>query len=127
MGINFFLALWAAGCVARPRPTPVGIACAGIAAVLAIYSPARPQAVVSSSGFAVSYPAPPRELYYSVGRSSTVMLLASGTYYYLRTNGLPEASVLVRGSPPLLDTQQWLPRWPPSTSTSGSITLRRGC
>ena len=112
VGINFFLALWAAGCVARPRPIPVGIACAGIAAVLAIYSPARPQAVVSSSGFAVSYPAPPREIYYSVGRSSTVMLLASGTYYYLRTNGLPEASVLVRGSPPLLDTQKWLTALP---------------
>ena len=112
VGINFFLALWAAGCVARPRPIPVGIACAGIAAVLAIYSPARPQAVVSSSGFAVNYPSPPRELYYSVGRSSTVMLLASGTYFFLRTNGLPEASVSVRGSPPILDTQQWLTALP---------------
>ena len=108
VGINFLLALWAAGCVARPRPIPVGIACAGIAAVLAVYTPARPQAVVSSSGFGLSYPTPPRELYYGVGRSSTVMLLASGTYYYLRTNGLPEASVSVRGSPPRLDTQQWL-------------------
>ena len=112
VGINFLLALWAAGCVARPRPIPVGIACAGIAAVLAIYTPARPQAVVSSSGFTVNYPTPPRELYYSVGRSSTVMLLASGTYYYLRTNGLPEASVLVRGSPPSIDTQKWLTALP---------------
>ena len=108
VGVNFFLALWAAGCVAQPRPIPVGIAAAGIAAVLAIYSPSRPQAVVSSSGFAVGYPAPPRELYYAVGRSSTVVLLASGNSYYLRTNGLPEASVMVRGGPPNLDTQKWL-------------------
>ena len=101
---NFVLALWAAACVARPRPIPVGVAAAGIAAVLATYSPSRPQAVVSSSGFELTFPSPPRELYYAVGRSSTVMLMASGTYYYLRTNGLPEASVAVRGRPPSIDT-----------------------
>ena len=39
VGVNFVLALWAAACVARPNPIPVGIACTGIAAVLAIYSP----------------------------------------------------------------------------------------
>ena len=108
VGVNFFLALWAAACVARPRPIPVGIACTGIAAVLAIYSPARPQAVVASSGFDLAYASPPRELYYAVGRSSTVMLLGSGFYYYVRTNGLPEAAIMVRGTPPIYDTQKWL-------------------
>ena len=112
VGINFFLALWAAACVARPSPIPVGIAAASLAAVLAIYSPARPQAVVTSSSFGQNLPAVPRELYYSVGRSSTVMLMASGTYYFLRTNGLPEASVSVRGTPPGLDTQKWLTALP---------------
>ena len=112
VGVNFALALWAAACVARPRPIPVGIACAGIVAVLAVYAPARPQAVVLSSGFTVAYPAPPRELHYAVGRSSTVMLLAADTYYYLRTNGLPEASVAVRGRPPSMDTQKWLTALP---------------
>ena len=112
VGINFLLALWAAACVARPKPIPVGIACAGIAAVLAVYSPARPQAVLASPGFDVGYPSPPRELYFAVGRSSTVMLLASGPNYYLRTNGLPEASVAVRGSPPSIDTQKWLTALP---------------
>ena len=108
VGANFVLALWAAACVARPRPIPVGVAAAGIAAVLAIYSPSRPQAVVSSTGFDLTFASPPRELHYAVGRSSTVMLLASGTYYYLRTNGLPEASIAVRGRPPAIDTQKWL-------------------
>ena len=112
VGVNFCLALWAAACVARPTPIPVGIACTGIVAVLAIYSPARPQAVVSSSGFTLTYASPPQELYYSVGRSSTVMLLSSGIYYYLRTNGLPEAAILVRGSPPIFDTQKWLTALP---------------
>lgn len=108
VGVNFFLALWAAAFVARPGPIPVGVACAGIAAALTIYSPSRPQAVVASTGFDLTYASPPRELHYAVGRSSTVMLMASGTYYYLRTNGLPEASVAMRGRPPSIDTQKWL-------------------
>ena len=112
VGVNFILALWAAACVARPGPIPVGVACAGIVAVLAFYSPERPRAVVLTSGFEVGYPEPPRELYYAVGRSSTVVLLASGTYYFLRTNGLPEASVAVAGAPPSVDTQKWLTALP---------------
>ena len=112
VGVNFVLALWAATCVARPKPIPVGIAAAGIVAVLAIYSPVRPQAVVASSGFTVAYPSPPRELYYAVGRSSTVMLLAADTFYYVRTNGLPEASISVSGAPPSLNTGKWLTALP---------------
>ena len=50
VGVNFVLALWAAICVARPSPIPVTVACAGIAAVLVLYSPERPRAVVLSSG-----------------------------------------------------------------------------
>ena len=112
VGVNFFLALWAATCVARPRLVPVGIACAGIVAVLAIYSPARPQAVVGSSGFTVGYPSPPRELFFAVGRSSTVMLLAADDFYYVRTNGLPEAAISISGSPPGLNTGKWLAALP---------------
>ena len=112
VGVNFFLALWAAACVAGPRAVPVGVACAGMAAVLAFYSPDRPRAVVLSSGFEVGFSEPPRELYYAVGRSSTVVLLASSSWYSLRTNGLPEASVAVRGSPPTMDPQKWLTALP---------------
>ncbi len=108
VGINFALALWAALCVAKPKPIPVGLACAGIAAVLAVYSPGRPQAVVSSTGFVLGYLNQPEEIYYGVGRSSTVMLLSEGGYYYVRTNGLPEASIAVRGSPPVQDPEKWL-------------------
>ena len=108
VGINFALALWAAVCVARPGPIPVGLACAGIAAVLIVYNPSRPQAVVSSTGFVLGYLSQPEEIYYGVGRSSTVMLLSEGGYYYVRTNGLPEASIAVRGSPPTQDPEKWL-------------------
>ena len=100
VAINFVLALWAAVCVAKPRPIPVALACTGIAAVLLIYHPARPQAVVSSTGFVLNYLTDPEEIYYDVGRTSTVLVLAEGSYYYVRTNGLPEASIAARGSPP---------------------------
>ena len=108
VGINFALALWAAVCVAKPKPIPVGLACVGIASVLAIYTPSRPQAVVSSTGFVLGYLSQPEEIYYGVGRTSTVMLLSEGAYYYVRTNGLPEASIAVRGSPPVQDPEKWL-------------------
>ena len=105
---NFCLALWAATCVARPRPLPVGLAGMGIAAVLLIYDPGRPQAVVSSTGFFSHRLTEPEEIYYDVGRSSTVMLLGEGSYYYLRTNGLPEASIAARGAPAMQDPEKWL-------------------
>ena len=108
VAINFVLALWAAVCVAKPRPIPVALACTGIAAVLLIYHPARPQAVVSSTGFVLNYLTDPEEIYYDVGRTSTVLVLAEGSYYYVRTNGLPEASIAARGSPPAQDPEKWL-------------------
>ncbi|MYF69602.1 MAG: hypothetical protein F4181_06340 [Proteobacteria bacterium] len=108
VAVNFALALWAAVCVARPKPVPVGLACVGIAAVLVAYNPNRPQAVVSSTGFVLGYLTEPEEIYYGVGRSSTVMLLSEGGYYYVRTNGLPEASIAVRGAPPVQDPEKWL-------------------
>ncbi|MDE0063911.1 MAG: fused MFS/spermidine synthase [Gammaproteobacteria bacterium] len=108
VAVNFFLALWAAICVARPRPIPIGIAVAGLAAVLAVYDPGRPQSVVASTVFDTGIGGGSRELYYSVGRSSTVMLLAADAHYHLRTNGLPEASIPRRGSPPGLVSVKWL-------------------
>ena len=112
VGVNFVLALWAASCVASPKPIPIGVAAAGIVAVLTIYSPARPEAVMSSAGFNVTFATAPRELHYAVGRSSTVMVLAADTNLFVRTNGLAEASVWVKGSPPTLDSQKWLAALP---------------
>ena len=108
VAVNFTLALWAATCVARPKPIPIALSGAALAAALLIYNPARPQAVVSSTGFVLNYLSDPQELYYGVGRSSTVMMLSEGGYYYVRTNGLPEASVAARGSPPVQDPEKWL-------------------
>jgi len=108
ISINLGLALWAAAVIAKPKPVFVGATAIGLIATILAYNPSRPQAVVSSTGFILAYLTDPREIYYGVGRSSTVMLVEDGGYYYLRTNGLPEASILAKGGPPAQDAEKWL-------------------
>ena len=105
---NLGLALWAAAVIIRPRPLPVGVTAMLCLVTFVGYNPTRPEAVVSSTGFILQYLDDPREVYYGVGRTSTVMMVAQDGYYYLRTNGLPEASISARGSPPVQDPEKWL-------------------
>ena len=108
VAINLTLAVWTVAFVAPPKRLYTGVAVAGLLVMLVVYHPSRPQAIVSSTGFELGYLSEPDELFFSVGRSSTVMLLGEGSYYYLRTNGLPEASIVARGGPPTQDPEKWL-------------------
>ncbi len=112
VSVNLALALWAIAFVAAPKRIYTGAVTAGLLLTLIFYHPDRPQAVVASTGFELSYSSEPEELFYGVGRSSTVTLLGEGAYYYLRTNGLPEASIAARGSPPIQDPEKWLTALP---------------
>ncbi len=112
VSVNLALAVWTIAFVATPKRIYTGAVTAGLLLTLVIYHPARPQAVVSSTGFTLSYNTEPEELFYGVGRSSTVMLLSEGAYFYLRTNGLPEASIAARGNPPVQDPEKWLTSLP---------------
>ncbi len=112
VSVNLALAVWTIAFVATPKRVYTVAATVGLLLTLLIYHPARPQAVISSTGFELTYSTVPEELFYGVGRSSTVMLLAEGAYYYLRTNGLPEASIAVKGSPPVQDPEKWLTALP---------------
>lgn len=119
--VNLALALWTTAFAIR-RSVPAIAACAGLlGAVWLLYNPARPQAVISSTGFPVEFPVDPRELFYSVGRSSTVLLLEEDGQYFVRTNGLPEATLPARGSVPSPDAEKWLTALPvvarPDTQT----------
>jgi spermidine synthase len=109
---NLVLALWTTAFVAPPKRIVIGTVAAGLLACIALYHPARPQAVIASTGFDLGYLDAPEELFYSVGRSSTVMLLNDGGYYYVRTNGLPEASILASGGPPVQNPEKWLTALP---------------
>jgi len=110
--INVGLALWSAAFVAPPRLGYTAVCAAALAALWLFYHPARPQAVIASSSFTVTYPIAPREVFYSVGRSATVLLLEEDGRYFLRTNGLPEATIAARGSIPAQDPEKWLTALP---------------
>ncbi len=112
VAVNFALALWAALCVAKRRAVAVGLTAASLLVTLLVYSPARPEAVISSTGFPLAYNTEPEEVFYAVGRSATVLLLEEDGIYFLRGNGLPEASILAKGSPPQQDPAKWLTALP---------------
>ena len=75
---------------------------------LLMFNPPRPDNVVSSTSFEVFEPTNMRELYFAVGKSSTVMLSDSDHYFDLRSNGLPEAQIFFRGSMHPHNSQRWL-------------------
>ena len=110
--VNLGLAFWAAAFVCRPGYAWSGATAAALLLVIAIWHPNRPQAVIGSSGFEGMAAEFLDELYFSVGRSSTVYLAETRGTFELRTNGLPEASVVVRGAPPILHSQAWLTAMP---------------
>ena len=110
--VNLGLALWAAAFVSRPNYAWSGAAAAALLLVIAVWQPNRPQAVIGSGGFEGMVAEFLDELYFAVGRSSTVYLAETQGTFELRTNGLPEASVVVRGAPPILHSQAWLTAMP---------------
>ena len=110
--VNLGLALWAAAFVSRPNYAWSGTAAAALLLVIAVWQPNRPQAVIGSGGFEGMVAEFLDELYFAVGRSSTVYLAETRGTFELRTNGLPEASVVVRGAPPILHSQAWLTAMP---------------
>ena len=119
--VNLILALWVLVCVAPPRLAWSGTVAGLIILTLAAYWPSRPLAVIASSGFLLVEDPYSQELYFAVGRSSTVRLIEASGSYELRTNGLPEASITVDGAPPTRHSQRWLTALPvaarPETKT----------
>jgi len=110
--VNFALAVASVALISTAR---LGLSTAAVAPLLLaaiLYHPTRPVAVINSSGFEIDAASSTRELYFGVGRSSTVLLTESAGMFELRTNGLPEASVPVRGAPPAHNSQTWLTALP---------------
>ncbi len=106
--VNFGLALAALTWTTPRRWAALGSVTAGLLLALAFYHPARSLALVSRTGFAMKFPERPHQTFYAVGRSSTVVVLEAAGKRYLLTNGLPEAAIARKGSPPDQDAQKWL-------------------
>ena len=92
------------------RKLGFALPCSALLIALLAYQPALPESLLRVS--------PLNDLragalrYYDVGRSATVLMLERDGYFYLRTNGLPEASIDMQGAPPSKHTQRLLATLP---------------
>lgn len=109
---NLLLALAAAVLVARRTLALQAALGALFLAVVFFVQPPRPLAVMRASYVSSEEGASGRDLYFGVGRSSTVRLTELPTGYQLRNNGLPEAQIFARGAPATFHAWNWLAALP---------------
>jgi spermidine synthase len=90
----------------RPsRGLAVSVSVIGLA-IMALFRPGLPTHLLMTSPLRISNEG--RLVYYDTGRSATVVVLAQDGSLAYRTNGLPEALVEMRGSPPRVSGEKWL-------------------
>jgi spermidine synthase len=106
--VNLGLALISLACLVQPRWVALGAVALALLCVALLYHPARPQALIARTSFGVDLGEPLGQVFYAVGRSSTVVVQEVAGGYYLLTNGLPEAKIAAPGRPPDQDVQKWL-------------------
>lgn len=97
--------------VIPPRRVTVSIGSAALLLLLLFgFSPGSPEALLRVS--------PLNDLrtgdirYYDVGRSATILMLERDGYLYLRSNGLSEAAIDLKGAPPSKNSQRLLATLP---------------
>ena len=94
------------------------------------FQPQRPDTLVMRAIFGGSGTTENQEIYYAVGRSSTVLMSENLFRFDLSTNGLPEAQIEFAGAPPAILSQRWLGMWPslarPDTSNMLVVGLGGG-
>ncbi len=110
VAINIGLAI-AAAIAVPPRRVSYAVGSVAMLVILLFgFSPTPPEALLRVS--------PLNDLrngdirYYDVGRSATVLMLERDGYFYLRTNGLSEAAIDLKGAPPSKRTQRLLAALP---------------
>jgi spermidine synthase len=109
--VNLALAVFASVSLQSIRKQTTGVIAAAFVLAVLFYSPQRPQSVIANTAFAVPGTSG-QELYFAVGRSSSVLLSQADGLFDLRTNGLPEAAILPLGAAPVGQVQQWLTALP---------------
>jgi spermidine synthase len=102
------VALWSLTDVARPMKAAA--TAAAMAAAL-LFRPPLPGAIIDAS--LVDDSTAGEQRFLAVGRSATVLVKERDDGgFYLRTNGLPEATVRRVGAPPVRHSQRWLAALP---------------
>lgn len=108
LGVAASLALGVASLwlLLRPRPVLAGALSVIALAAAALFQPPRPEALLLTSPLRI--PNNGRVLYYEIGRSASVVVLAQDGGLVLRTNGLPEAMMDTPGQAPRFSGEFWL-------------------
>ncbi len=108
LGVAASLALGLGALWLLLRPRLVMAAALTVVAVVAalLFQPQRPEALLLTSPLKI--PNNGRVIYYEVGRSASVVVLAQDGGLVLRTNGLPEAMMDTPGQAPRFSGEFWL-------------------
>ena len=102
----------AAAWLASPRVRGLALAAAGLAVAFLLVAPGTPWNVLRFGPLSPK-PASGAVSFFSVGRSTTVLVLEQNGQWKLRTNGLPEAGFRPTGHPPSQPTTaRWLSALP---------------
>ena len=107
---NILLALAVALAVPVRLSKLASVAAASAILVLIAFRPSMPESFLRGSPLNDARSGTIR--YYDVGRSATVLMLERDGFFYLRTNGLPEASTDMNGAPPTRHSQRLLAALP---------------
>ena len=109
VGVNFGLGAATLFAVSGTGLGALGGALAAVMAV-ALHRPSPPLNLLNVSVVDSGRGGEP--VFYAAGRSATVLMKREGGYFYLRTNGLPEAFVEPAGAVPMRHSQKWLTALP---------------
>jgi spermidine synthase len=104
--VSVALAVGASLLLERPaRALTISVGAVAVATVVMFWPPV-PIALLRASPLHISNAG--RMLYYGIGRTASVVVLEQNGALALRTNGLPEALVQVRGAAPQVSGEKWL-------------------
>ena len=124
VAVNLSLALLCLALLTRVDLRKTAVLAVLFLSAVILYQPSRPDAVITASP--VNDQGGGTEIFYAVGRAATVLALDQDDGIYLRSNGLPEATISRRGAPPNLLTQSWLTALPVITRPAAESLLLIG-
>ncbi len=104
--VNLCLAVLVAAALGNRRSPLVVVSSVSLVFALFAYRPGLPLRVLQLSPIAAR--ATEDIEFYEVGRSATVMLYRENGAFHLRSNGLPEAAAVPKGTPAMFNNQRML-------------------
>ena len=108
--LNLGLAFMATVMLGGKRSIAISISAVTTLAAVIFYQPQWPEQILRISPLNDARTGEIR--FYDVGRTSTVMMIERDGYFYLRNNGLSEASINLKGAPPSNHNQVMLSTLP---------------